>query len=294
MTDETDDLDTGDQVENTSTETDEREPSLFDQGSQVEKTETTEDGDDRPDWLDQRFWNAAKDAETPEARTLAAAQAQAKAYADLESQYGKLKRDKGYVQAPEQASEYDLTPPETAANFIVQGDDPLVEGYRETAHKLGLSKEQAAGVYQWFAQSVSDIAPEPLDMKAEMAKLGANAQAVIDDVVGRAYQFKEWGVFNDQDIEEYRVAVGTAEGMQMMQKLFAHYGEKAVPANVQPSGGTLPTPAELDAMKWEQVESGPNKGQVRYNVDAEYRAKIDKLFDQVYGADPAGSSRRVA
>lgn len=275
--------------------------SLFDKASQKEGAAPDGQGAapagdkpsaDRPEWVPEKFWNAAeaKAAATPEERTKLAAAAMQKSYNELETRLRNTKP----AAAPEKPEEYELKAPETAKNFAMADDDPLLGGYRETAHKLGLSKEQAAGVYQWFAQAMNDNIPPPMDVEAEMAKLGPNAQAFIDDVVGRAYQLKDWGVFSDADLQEYRIAVGTAEGMQMMSKLFAHFGEKTVPANIIPTEGGLPSHEELRAMKFAQVESGPNKGQVRYNVDPEYRKKIDAMYDRVYGNEPAGKSRVMA
>lgn len=274
-----------------------QDASLFDKGTKVADKQGADQqqappADGRPEWVPEKFWNAAeaKTATTPEERTKLAAAAMQKSYNELETRLRNTKPS----TAPEKPDEYELKKPETAKNFNVPDDDPLLGGYRETAHRLALSKEQAAGVYQWFAQAMNDVAPPPMDVEAEMAKLGPNAQAFIDDVVGRAFQLRDWGIFSDQDIEEYRIACGTAEGMQMMSKIFAHFGEKTVPANIAPPAEGLPSHEELRSMKFATVESGPNKGQQRYNVDADYRKKIDALYDRVYGNEPAGKSRVMA
>jgi hypothetical protein len=293
MTDETDNEQQGQPAQDASL-FDKATPKDGSTGEGVAPAPAEKPADGRPEWVPEKFWNAAeaKAATTPEERTKLAASAMQKSYNELETRLRNTKPS----AAPEKAEEYELKIPETAKAFAagMKDDDPLLGGYRETAHKLGLSKDQAAGVYQWFAEAMNEHIPPPMDVNAEMEKLGPNAQAFIDDVVGRAFQLRDWGVFSDADIEEYRIACGTAEGMQMMSKLFAHFGEKTVPANIIPSEGGLPSHEELRAMKFVQVESGPNKGQQRYNVDPDYRKKIDAMYDKVYGNEPAGKSRVMA
>ena len=65
---------------------------------------------------------------------------------------------------------------------------------------------------------------------------------------------------------------GTAQGLRALQKIRSYYGDKPVPIDVSPMTDA-PSKEELMAMV----------GKPEYQSDPAYRAKVEKMFENVYG-----------
>lgn len=68
---------------------------------------------------------------------------------------------------------------------------------------------------------------------------------------------------------------GTADGLRALQKIRSYYGDQTVPVDVS------------------TIEDGPSKeelmsmvGRPEYQSDPAYRAKVEKMFEKMYGDDP--------
>ena len=244
-------------------------------------------GDDgqaeKPEFLQDKYWDP--EANAPRLEEMA------NGIKGLETKL----REK-HPEAPESAEVYEFTVPDDAANFKLdddnEADKALMDWWRATAFEAGLSKENAEKIFGGFAKLTSDmIMPEPFDGKAELEKLGPNGQAVVDSLVNQANQLKAYGVFNDTDIQEFKIAMGTADGSRMMSKLLTHLGVSEIPdAGITPQTPGGVSKQELDELRFAVVEEGPNKGKMRYNVDPDYRERIDGMYDKMYGNQPAGTS----
>lgn len=230
----------------------------------------------RPDYIGEKFW----DADKGEVRTKELAEA----YKGLETKLGR-----GDHKAPDDPANYKLELPEDLKTYQKpEGDDPVETWFRGTAKEIGLSQEQAAALYQGYVSQLDGMLPAPMDVEAEKAQLGDNPDGVINMMSSRLDQFTKIGLFNEQDIEEFEVAVGTANGMKMMMKLMEFYGDKSVPVDL-PTGDGIPSSEELRQMRWKKNDDG----QVMYEIDTDYRAKVDGLYEQLYGTEPAGTSRKA-
>jgi hypothetical protein len=242
----------------------------------------------RPDYIPEKYWKEGKLVEN--ATELMAKEI---AYLQTKVRTGKDEPPKGEAPKPE---DYEFTVPVDVAVEIAP-DDPIVKWFKEEASGLGIAKEAAQKLFDGFVRASAAITPPPMDVAAEMKKLGPNAQNVINDVMGRAHRLQQLGVFSDQDIAEYKIAAGTAEGMKMMAKMIdaaqkGLLGNAPVPSsNVIPSASGLPSGEELRAMKFAKVEEGPNAGRMKIEVDPEYKKRIDALYDSVYGKENTGQSR---
>ena len=64
---------------------------------------------------------------------------------------------------PDKADGYELPP-------LTEGVNPLTDKFGETAHKLGLSKDQAEGVYGWYAEELNTISKYSENQKDETVK----------------------------------------------------------------------------------------------------------------------------
>lgn len=104
---------------------------------------------------------------------------------DLNTFYDKLGR-------PKTAADYDLTPPEG----LSYGDDELV-GFRDTAHKLGLSATQTKALFDWHGNlSIEKAKADSLRQKEELSASEATLK-------------KEWGGAYDQNFALAMKAVRT-------------------------------------------------------------------------------------
>ena len=81
------------------------------------------------------------------------------------------------------------------------------------------------------------------------------------------------GVWAESDFDEFKIMGGTAQGIRALQKVRSYYGDQSVPVNIGPVEG-MPSKEELNSMV----------GKPEYTSDPAYRAKVEKMFEQVYGA----------
>ena len=234
----------------------------------------------RPAEIPEQFWDKAKG----EVNTAAAL----KSYAESQSQVTKLveenKKLKGASpKAPAKAEDYKFEAPADMKDAI-KSDDPGLGVFRKVAHKMGVSQEQFQAGLTEFLTEAKAFMPEPVDTKAEMAKLGPNAQAVMDAVYGWGKGLVSSGLWSDDEFNEVVIMGSTATGLKALNKLRERSGEKPIPLNAALEGD-LPSKEELYAAKRDpRYRPGSDK------YDPEFKKKIDRQFDQVFGTQPAGSS----
>lgn len=181
------------------------------QGEGTEPPAQAPDAPQRPEYLPEKFWDAAKGE--PRWEDLA------KSYGELERKVGKAKTPEEYeaerlAGRPESADAYE--PPEIPDHF--DKDDvmnhPMMGWFRNVAHQAGLTQEQ-------FQQSVNDYLGEiaPVSVKAreaEIAKLGDNATARIEHVSG-------WvgSKFDEKEAGQLAQIATSAEGVMFIEKLMS-------------------------------------------------------------------------
>lgn len=194
-----------------------------------------------------------------------------------------LKTAKGKSQAPKTPEDYTFEVPELAdgKQIDITDDDFLMTATRKAAHNLGLSQS----VFQEFVGNIlTDIAPmlpEPApDEATEKAKLGKNADAIINGILTWGDSLKDQGILSEAEHKEIFYMGSTAEGISALQKIRSFYGEKAIPFDGDTVGEGLPSKEELYAMV----------GSREYQENPAYREKVDKQFQQVFGTGASGSS----
>jgi hypothetical protein len=121
------------------------------------------------------------------------------------------------------------------------------------------------------AQAQEIMGADMVDPKAEMAKLGPNANAVVNGMVDWARGLVNKGVWAKEDFEEFKIMGGTARGLQALLKIREAY-EGRVPIESVPVDGA-PTKEDLY-----QMVADP-----KYKTDAAYRQKVERLFAQTLG-----------
>lgn len=205
---------------------------------------------ERPDYLPENFW---KDGQ-------ADYEGLAKSWRDL-----RAKISKGEHNAPADGK-YKLD----AFGEEYDADNPIAQTLTGWAKENGISQaafDELAG--QLLSQSKELMAGDMIDPAAEMKQLGPNANAVINGMVDWARGLVNKGIWTADDFEEFKIAGGTAKGINMMMKLRSAY-EGRVPIETAPIEGA-PTKDELYAMV----------NDPRYQTDSAYRSKVERLFNQV-------------
>lgn len=210
---------------------------------------------DRPDFWPENFWN--KDKGEPDLEGIA------KSWKDLRKMVSK-----GAHKAPPEGK-YDLTAfGENAENL------PMVAPFKEWAAKNGVSQaafDEIAGKITEMAAEAQGNQPK-IDAAAERKALGNNAEAKINGMVSWARGLVNKGVWSAEDFDEFKIMGGTARGLNALMKIREAY-EGRIPVESAPMEG-MPTDQELQAMV----------GDPKYTSDPNYRAKVERLFNQRYGS----------
>jgi hypothetical protein len=227
------------------------EPSLDDvtvakEGEEVELS--------KPDWYPDKFWN---DEEGPELEKLV------KSYNEIVKKFSQ-----GKHKVPEQ---YDDT---VLKNAGIPEDDELADYVKSWSKENGVSQSAFEDLASKFI-SMSQLEAEQgqVSFEEEYKKLGNNADATIKSMTDWAQGLVRKGVWSEADFEEFKIMGGTAQGIRALQKVRSYYGDKPIPVDVGPIDGA-PSKEELMAMV----------GKPEYNSDPAYRAKVEKMFEQVYGS----------
>lgn len=232
---------------------------------------------DRPEYLPEKFWDTEKGEPRLEAMN--------KAYTDLEKQFRS-----GDHKAPEKAADYKLGLSDEQKEVLFgkkdanPHDDEGIKAFTEIAAKHKLSQaavSEILGAYAEMNGKAQDESGFVIDIAAEKAKLGKNADAILDAQFSFLGSMFKTGQINETELKEAKILFETAAGVSLFQKIREHYGEQGIPTELKASTGDIPSKDELAKMRMDD----------KYDTDKEYRAKVDGYYDRMYGTQPAMSSR---
>lgn len=148
-------------------------------------------------------------------------------------------------------------------------DNPMASTMVGWAKDNGLSQAQFDDLVDRLQTNAKEMLEgDMVDPKAEMAKLGPNANAMVNGMVDWARGLVNKGVWSKDDFEEFKIMGGTARGLQALVKIRTAY-EGRVPIESAPMEGA-PSKDEMYAMVADP----------RYKTDSAYRQKVEKMFDQ--------------
>lgn len=198
-----------------------------------------------------------------------------KAWKDSRDTIKQLSADR---TVPETADAYKFTKPE-AFKREVPSDDPALKLFSKAAHAAKLSQAQYDALAGNFLIGVDAMVPPAMDLASEKAKLGENADAIIQNVVGWGEKMIKDGVWSKDEYDDIIIMGSTANGISALHKLAVKYGERPIPLTGATIEG-LPSKEEVYAMK----------GDPKYRTDPAFREKVEGLFEKVFGTDPAGTS----
>tara|TARA_R110000822_G_scaffold308074_2_gene435691 strand:+ start:790 stop:1593 length:804 start_codon:yes stop_codon:yes gene_type:complete len=214
----------------------------------------------KPEYIPEKFW----DEKTGKVREENAF----KSLSELEKAFSK-----GKHKAPE---EYDT---EILTSKGYDLDDPMVGTYVQWAKDNGVNQKG----FEDLAKQIIEISGNTKETveyeeKAELAKLGNNAQAIIKSNKQWADSLKNKGQFTDDERSEIDVLGYTASGQRTIQKLRAMMGD-----NRQiPTFETAPT-GESDTEFNARMSS--KMSDAKYGSDAKFTLDVEQEFEKRFKTD---------
>jgi len=219
---------------------------------------------DAPEWFNSAKYKSIAD--------------QAKAYPELEKKFGSFTGAPDEYEVPEAdvfAKDIDL--PE-GVDFNLDKDDPLLKNFSEKAKEMGINQEgfnALVGLY--IQQQAADYAATMTNVADQKAQLGENADERLSNI-------NRWARANMDDEMYGRLSesLTTAAAVEAVEFLIGKARNSSLPnpADVTPRPAT--TKADYDEA---MAKKGPD-GQLLYMTDPNYRAKVRRMGEQVFGTEP--------
>jgi hypothetical protein len=227
--------------------------------------------DGRPADVPEQFWDKEKKAVNYTAWN--------KSHNDTRQALKAAQGNKGTKVDAAEGYKYD--PPAGIPDHInTAPDDPTVLALRSIAFEAGLSQEQFATLTKGYFEHAARLLPAP-DLAAEKAKLGDNAEAVMNAVEGFGRDLVQSGIWSPEEFDEIVGLGSTATGLRALNKLRESLGGQQIPLN--------PGDGEADG-GWSLEECYEQAGTQAYYDNPSFRAKVDKRIEKLVGTAPAGSS----
>ena len=206
---------------------------------------------ERPDWWPENFWK--KEEAEPDLEAIA------KSWSDMRKIVSQGKHK---------------APPDGKYDISVLGDNveanPLAAPVLDWAKEHGISQAAFDDLVTKVNEVSAELAPQSVDVAAEIKSLGPNGQAIVNGMVNWARGLVAKGVWGPEDFEEFKVMGGTAKGIKALQKVRESY-EGRIPVESSPIEGAM-SDEELQSMV----------GDPKYLKDPSYRKKVERLFAQRY------------
>lgn len=176
---------------------------------------------------------------------------------------------------PDAADGYAWSPSDKLKGFVnIEASDPAILALQEHAKSAGWTQ----GQYQDVLSSLEVFAEkgllEPLfDPAAEVAKLGANGAAQMQEQESFLTSLKGRGELSDEGFGELMTLVPTAAGTRALAEL----------RKVMGPAGIIQTP-QVDVTPAEQMmaEARAERLDPRYNADPKYRRAADLKWEQAW------------
>lgn len=206
---------------------------------------------ERPDYIEEQFWND-EDGQVDLEKL-------AKSYKEL-----RVKMSAGKHKAPEDG-QYTLDEvPE------IPEDDEMLGEFLDIARDEGLSQEQVDKILRVY---VDTQAIAQTQVEEERAKLGRNADRIIESMDGWLTNFGKSGVLSDNELNAIANAATSADFINAMNKIRKSYSEPDIPS-VEASMDVQPT--TMDEIT--SLMSDP-----RYGVDMHYTNQVEQKVYQMHG-----------
>jgi len=218
----------------------------------------------RPDYIDEQFWDADKGEVNAEGL--------AKSYKELRNKFNERNNDKVGETVEDYATE-DFFSQEGMKGMK---DDPAMQMALNAAKEAGMGVKQAQGFISKFMEGMSEFAPQPVDVQAELASLGKNGPHIVSGLKTWIDGMKSHGDLNDEVHAELLKLGSTAAGIKALDVLRQKSGEMNIPTGNAVSGTT-----HMSAQDWYSAtyETHGEGGESR---DA-YNVRMRELGKTIFG-----------
>lgn len=193
--------------------------------------------------------------------------AQAQAYGELEKKFG------AFTGSPD---DYALNMPEGVEGEF-DADDPLLKAGIEFAKESNMSQDAFDKMVGMWVSNTAQM--DQSDSQAELEALGPNSAQRIQNVTQFLQNNLEAEVY-----EKMHPLINSADSIQIVEMLVNATAPRIPPIN----GGSNPdsvSKAGLQAMREQVYSDGPNKGELRFHHDPEFRKEIEAYSTQLHGPD---------
>lgn len=208
---------------------------------------------ERPEYIDEQFWNAEKGEVNAEGL--------AKSYKELRKAFNEKNNDKVGE------SELDYATEEFMAQEGMSGmkDDPAFNMALKAAKEAGLGVKQAQAFIGKFMAGMGEFAPPTVDVQAELGKLGKNGAHIVSGLKTWIDGMKTHGDINDEVHAEILKLGSTAAGIKALDVLRQKAGVMNIPAGEAVHGTSHMSAQDWYAATYEtHAEAGESKD--AYNV----------------------------
>ena len=206
---------------------------------------------EKPEYLEDKFWDPEKGVKTEELNH---------SYKELQKQFSM-----GKHKAPK---EYDLN---VLEDVDVENDE-LAQFFMDWAKENKPTQAAFDNLVNKFKElSIAQEEADSINIEEETAKLGPNAQQIIEGVKKWGQGLKAKGVFSDEDFEEFKVFAATANGINTINKLRKYYGEQTIPT----------APVDVDGMPSNE-ELYELVADPKYKTDTAFRRKVEQQFARAF------------
>lgn len=200
---------------------------------------------------------------------------------------------------PEKPEGYKLVVSDKLKAANIEGfdfNDPMTKTLTAIAHKHGIPNEAMSELANVVFEAGLEANGGTLDpkavMQAEFAKLGPNAQAIVDGLKGWIDHLKVSGSISEAEAEEAKIMGGTAEGARLMAKFREMSGEQPLDLRGTVVDGD-PSQAEFYEMHRMGMDGKLDSQPLKYGNDAVYTKKLDDIGARIFGNAPAGTSKAI-
>lgn len=216
---------------------------------------------DKPDYLLDRYMTEGKSVDEAIAE-------QAKGYSELRSKLG------AFTGAPD-AYEPNISEELTEAGFELLENDPLIEQFSEAAKEMGIDQggfDKLLNIYatQQLAEMEAAKAAEPERVKAEMAKLGTNADQRIKNV--QDWVGANMSAEHKAGLEEIATSAPAVEAIEALIAKTRN-APQATATAAAPIGMT-----KEDALAMRYVKD--DNGNLKMSSDPAYRRKAEQALEE--------------
>lgn len=199
---------------------------------------------------------------------------------------------------PKDANEYQLAVPDDVAKVLGSdlSKDRSAQIYRQIALKHGLTDKQAVGLFSDFmSEQVGAGLIKTVDPRAEARKVLGNGAAGLSDDQVMDKAAERWQTLQDQigglvankSINDGMAAAAkqltnTADGMLLLETMFAKMGERGINTGGNGGQGGGITKADLDK-RWNDPRTDPRHPQ----YDKAFADETDRLGREFFGSGKA-------